>query len=204
MKLRYSPTSPFVRKVMVMLHETGLEGAVERVTVDPLDPEDVKDSPNPLGKIPCLITDDGEALYDSPVILEYLDRRHAGPRMLVDDGPERWTALRRQALADGMLEASVLVFVETLRRPERQSKGWIAHNKAAIGRAVDALEREHLDGPPDLGRIAVAVALAFVDQTFPDEDWRAAHPRLARWFAGFDARPSMRATVLVPARRATG
>lgn len=204
MKLRYSPTSPYVRKVMVMLHETGIEGAIERITVDPLNPEDVKSSPNPLGKIPCLITDDGQALYDSPVILEYLDRRHDGPRMLADDGPERWTALRRQALADGILEASVLVFVETMRRPERQSKGWIAHNKATVARAIDALEGEDLEGPPDIGRIAVAVALAFVDQTFPDEDWRPDHPRLARWFAGFDARPSMRATVLVDARSAKG
>jgi glutathione S-transferase len=203
MKLRYSPTSPYVRKVAVLMHEAGLDPKIERIEVNPLNPDDVKSSPNPLGKIPCLITDDGQVLYDSPVILEYLDRLHAGPRLLAEDGPERWTALRRQALADGILESSVLVFVETMRKPERRSQGWIAHNKAAIDRAIDSLETEaeDLGKAVDIGRIAVAVALAFVDQQFPEENWRAGHPKLAAWFDAFNQRPSMRATVLTEAKR---
>ena len=201
MQLLYSSASPYVRKVMVMAIETGLEASLERVEVDPLDRDDVRGSPNPLGKIPCLITDDGQALYDSPVILDYLDRCHDGPPMLAADGPPRWTALRRQALADGMLESAVLVFIETMRKPERRSAGWIAHNKAAIERAVDSLEGEASDlhGPLDIGKIALAVALAFVDQTFPEDDWRGAHGALGRWFDAVAARPSMRRTVLVEA-----
>ncbi len=203
MQLRYSPTSPFVRKVMVLAVETGLESSLERIEVDTFNPEDVRNSPNPLGKVPCLITDDGEVLFDSPVILEYLDRRHDGPPLLAADGPERWTALRRQALADGILESAVLIFVEALRKPERRSAGWIAHNKAAIDRAIDALEGEAADlaGPFDIGTIAIAVALAFVDQTFPEDDWRGGHAALARWFEEVNARPSMRRTAPVKAER---
>ena len=203
MQLRYSPTSPYVRKVMVMAMETGLEPALERVAVDPLNRNEVRNSPNPLGKIPCLITDDGQVLYDSPVILDYLDRCHDGPPMLATDGPQRWTALRRQALADGMLDSAILIHVETMRKPERRSAGWIAHNKAAIDRAVRSLEGEadDLPGPLDIGRIAVAVALAFVEQTFPEDNWRGVHKALGRWLDEVDARPSMRRTVLVEARR---
>jgi len=99
-----------------------------------------------------------------------------------------------------MLESSVLVFVEAMRRPERQSKGWISHNKAAVASAIDALEAEAdtLGDGFDVGTLTVAVALAFVDQTFPEDDWRASHPALARWFEAANARPSMRRTILVP------
>lgn len=199
MKLRYSPTSPYVRKVWVMALETGLDSKIERVKVSPVNRDDILNSPNPLGKIPCLETDDGLVLFDSPVIMEYLDTVHGGARLLPESGPDRWTALRRQAIADGMLEGSQSCFIEAMRKPERQSKGWIAHNKAMVDRAIDALENEAeaLEGEVDLGRIAIGVALAFVDQTFPDDDWRAGHPKLAAWFEGFNARPSMIETVLV-------
>lgn len=198
MKLRYSPTSPFVRKVWVSVLEAGLAEAIERVEVDPLNRDDVRSSPNPLGKIPCLITDDGMVLFDSPVIVEYLDGRHDGPRLVPLAGPERWHALRRQALGDGMLENIVAIFIEGMRKPERQSKGWMAHNKASVDRVVDALETEagELAGAVDIGRITIAVALAFLDQHFADEDWRGAHPGLAVWFDEFDKRPSMTETVL--------
>lgn len=199
MKLRYSPTSPYVRKVVVMMIETGLDPKIERIKVSPINRDDVLNSPNPLGKIPCLITDDGMALYDSPVVLDYLDTRHDGPRMIPPDGKPRWDALRRQALADGMMESTVAIMIETMRKPERQSKGWIAHNKAAVDRAVDALEAEAdaLEGAVDVGRISVGVALALVDQHFPDEDWRAGHPKLAAWFDAFNQRESMKQTVLI-------
>ena len=199
MKLRYSPTSPYVRKVWVMALETGLDSEIERIKVSPVNRDDILGSPNPLGKIPCLETDDGMVLYDSPVIMEYLDTRHGGDKLLPASGAARWTALRRQAMADGMLEGSVACFIESMRKPERQSKGWIGHNKAMVDRAIDALEDEaaDLDGPVDVGRIAIGVALAFVDQTFPEDDWRANHPKLAAWFEGFNARPSMTETVLV-------
>lgn len=202
MKLRFSPTSPFVRKVVVMAKETGIEDKIEKIKTNPLSRDDVRNSPNPLGKVPCLETEDGQVLYDSPVILDYLDGQHAGPKMIPQSGPARWTALRRQALGDGMLEAGILCFVESMRKPERQSQGWIAHNKAAIDRAIDQLEREadDLGGALDAGKITVGIALAFVDQTFKDDPWRETHPKLAAWFAEFNARPSMTETVLVDPR----
>lgn len=199
MKLRYSPTSPFVRKVWVSVLEAGIADRIERVDVNPLNPRDVSESPNPLGKIPCLITDDGMALFDSPVIVEYLDSQHDGGRLVPEVGPARWNALRRQALGDGMLDNVVAIFIENMRKPERQSRGWIAHNKASANRAMDSLEAEagDLSGAVDIGRIAIAVALAFFDLHFPDEDWRSSHPGLAGWFDAFNQRPSMTETVLV-------
>ncbi len=198
MKLRYSPTSPFVRKVWVSILETGLADRIERVEVNPLNPEDVTNSPNPLGKIPCLVTDDEMVLFDSPVIVDYIDGQHDGNRLVPESGPERWNALRRQALGDGMLDNLVAIFIESMRKPERQSRGWIAHNKASADRAIDALETEASDlaGSIDIGRIAIAVALAFFDRQFPDDNWRASHLALAGWFDVFNQRPSMTETVL--------
>ena len=199
MKLRYSPTSPFVRKVWVSAIEMGLDTSIERIKSDPLNPDDRRDSPNPLGKVPCLETDDGLVLFDSPVIIEYLDSQHGGAKLVPPDGIERWHALRRQALGDGMLDNIVAMFVEQLRKPERQSKGFIVHNKASVERAIDALEAEAdgLDGPVDVGAVTLGVALAFVDQHFRDENWRETHPNLAVWFGAFNQRPSMTETVLV-------
>lgn len=199
MKLRYSPSSPFVRKVWLAVLELGLEDRIERIATNPLKRDDVVNSPNPLGKVPCLETDDGTVLYDSPVIIEYLEAEHGGATLIPAAGPRRWEALRRQALADGMVENIVQCFIESMRKPERQSRGWIAHNKASVDRVVDALEAEadDLAGAVDIGRIAIAVGLAFVDQHFADEDWRGAHPRLARWFDAFNSRPSMTETVLL-------
>ena len=208
MKLRYSPTSPYVRKVCVMAHETGLEQRIERLAIDSLNKDDIVNSPNPLGKVPVLETDDGQWIYDSPVICEYLDSLHDGPKLLPEAGPARWEALSRQALADGMVDATVLIFIEGLRKPERQSLGWIAHNKAAVARAIAALEDQAkigaggLEGPVTIGHIAIAVALDFVLMGLPDEDWRGDHPELARWFAAFAARPSMQATILAESHKA--
>ena len=205
MKLRYSPSSPFVRKVWVSILELGLAEKVERIATNPLKREDREGSPNPLGKVPCLETDDGMALYDSPVIVEYLDGLHAGARLIPSDGRARWDTLRRQALADGIMEAVVASFVETLRQPERQSRGFIAHNRAAVARAIDALETEadtlpNPAGRPDIGAIAIGCALGFADFHFKDMDWRAGHPALARWYDAFARRPSMEATLPVDPR----
>lgn len=200
MKLRYSPSSPFVRKVVVAAMEMGLDSKIERIPTNPMKREDRQGSPNPLGKVPCLETDDGLVLYDSPVIIEYLDSLHAGQKLIPVSGHTRWNALRRQALGDGIIENTVLAFIETLRKPERRSEAWIAHNKGAALRAVDALEAEvdALPGPVDIGRLTLAVALDFVDQHNPDSDWRAMHPRVAAWFDSFKMRPSLQATALLP------
>src|SRR3990167_1033017 len=108
MKLRYSPTSPYVRKVSVTLIETGLDKNIERVATSVWDPKTDIGKDNPLGKIPTLITDDGAVLYDSPVICEYLDGLHKGPKLFPASGEARWRALRLQALGDGMTDAGIL------------------------------------------------------------------------------------------------
>ena len=205
MKLRYSPSSPFVRKVTVFAIEAGLDPKIERVLTNPMKRGSALASPNPLGKVPCLELDDGSALYDSPVILEYLDTVHGGAPLIPREGKPRWDALRRQALADGIMEAVVTTFVETLRQPERQSRGFIAHQRAAVERAVDALEREAPSladprGRPDVATIAIGCALGFVDFHFKDYAWRATHPALGAWFDAFRVRPSMTATEPVDPR----
>ncbi len=197
MKLRYSPLSPFVRKVTVMLIETGLEDKVERIPTDVWDPETDIAKDNPLGKIPTLITDDGKVLYDSPVICEYLDGLHDGEKLFPASGQARWQALRLQALGDGMSEAGVLRLLETRRPEEVRYEKWMARQTATVFRAMDALESEvdGLEGPPGIGQVAVGCSLGWLDFRFPDLGWRQDRPGLAEWFEGFSERPSMTATV---------
>ncbi|PPR12121.1 MAG: putative GST-like protein YibF [Alphaproteobacteria bacterium MarineAlpha11_Bin1] len=202
MKLRWSPTSPFVRKVIVFMKEKGIEDAVEKEKSNPLSREDRAATPSPLGQIPCLITDDGLSIYDSPVILEFLDVECSGPEMLPRDGKDRWTILIRQALADGMIGSMVVCFVESLKKPERQSPSIMAHNKNIVFKGISELEKDisGFAGNIDVGTISVAVALAFADQTFPDDDWRADCQSLAEWFDEFNQRPSMTESALIDAR----
>lgn len=196
MKLRYSPLSPFVRKVTVTLIETGLEDKVERIPTDVWDPETDIAKDNPLGKIPALITDDGKVLYDSPVICEYLDGLHDGDKLFPASGQTRWQALRLQALGDGMSEAGVLRLLETRRPEEMQYEKWMARQTATVLRAMDALESETdgLEGPLTIGQVAVGCSLGWLDFRFPDLGWRQDHPGLAEWFESFSERPSMTAT----------
>jgi glutathione S-transferase len=199
MKLYYSPASPFVRKVWLAVEELGLQDRVERVPTNPMKRGDMADSPNPLRKVPCLIAEDGQVLYDSPVIIEYLDSEHGGNRLIPRSGPERWKALRLQALADGMMDAAVLAMIEGMRKPERQSAGWIAHNRGVVERGLAALDAEAgvLKEEATVGTLTVAVALELLAIHLPDLDWRAEHPALADWFDAFARRPSMIATRLV-------
>jgi glutathione S-transferase len=198
MKLRYSATSPYVRKVLVTAIELGLETRIERTPADTRDPNSGLSHDNPLGKVPALILDDGEVLYDSPVICEYLDSLHQGQKLFPPAGPARWTALRQQALCDGISDAAILRMLESRRRPE--ALRWpdsIAHQSGKVSRALDRLEAEaaHLDGPLTIGQIAAGCTLAYLDFRFGDEDWRPAHPKLAAWHAAFAKRPSMSQTV---------
>jgi glutathione S-transferase len=197
MKLRYSPTSPYVRKVIVVAIETGLDGRIERVPTVTADPASGLARDNPLGKVPVLITDDGTAIYDSPVICEYLDSLHDGRKLIPPAGAGRWTALRRQALADGILDAALLRRLETQRPSAQQSTEWIEKQRGVMVRGLDALEgeAEALADPPTVGEIAVAAALGYVDFRFPEDRWRDRRPKLAAWYEAFAQRPSMTATV---------
>jgi len=197
MLLRHSHTSPFVRKVTVMLHEAGLAGQVKTETVDGWSEPELLTDDNPLSMVPTLVLDDGSSLYDSPVICDYLDRQHAGPAMIPADGDARWQVLREQALADGILDSAILIFVETGKRPEEKRWGWwLDLKRRAITRSLDLLEQRvgELGGRVDLGTISTAVALAYLDLRGAVGEWRDGRPRLAAWFAEFAQRPSMIAT----------
>lgn len=199
MKLRYSPTSPFVRKVCVTALETGLYDRIERIPINVYLPSTDIASDNPLGKVPALITEGGEVLYDSPVICEYLDTLHDGLKLFPPPGGARWTALRQQALGDGILDAGVLKLLEERRPENEQSPAWITKQTAKLARGLDALEdeAEALSGPITIGHIAIGCALGWLEFRFADEHdhWRNNRTSLAHWYENFAQRPSMQDTV---------
>jgi glutathione S-transferase len=199
MKLHYNVASPYVRKVMAVAIETGLRERLELVErkMSPVNPSPELNRDNPLGKIPCLVTDEGVVLYDSRVICEYLDGLHDGPRMFPSAGPARWRALRRQAEGDGILDAAVLTRYETFLRPEeRRWPEWIEGQKQKFRRALDALEGEAagFGDAVDIGTITIGCALGYLDFRYQEENWRAQRPRLAAWWERFAQRPAMART----------
>ena len=200
MKL-YAPTpSPSVRKVRVLARETGLAARIEEIpaAVSPIAPDERVTRANPLGKVPALILDDGTALYDSPVICEYLDGLHSGRRLFPPAGPARWAALRQQAEGDGLLDAAVLTRYELVLRPEPlRWPEWVAGQKAKVAAVLDDLERDaaSLAGELTIGGITIACALGYLDFRFADDAWRTGRPRLAAWFAEVSMRESLRATM---------
>lgn len=198
MRLRFSPTSPYTRKVTVTALELGLDERIHRIGTNPWDPETDLDRDNPLSKVPALTIDDGTVLFDSPVICEYLDSLHQGHKLFPAPGPARWAALRLQALADGVLDAAVLRLVEKARRPaEYRWPDWDARQKRAVDRALDLLERERggIGGGVTIAEIAIGCALGYLDFRFAGDDWRGGRPKTAAWYEQFAERPSMRATV---------
>jgi glutathione S-transferase len=197
MKLRFSGASPYVRKVMVTAHEIGLADKIEKIATDVWSPATDAHSDNPLGKVPTLVLDGGEVLFDSPVICEYLDSLHSGVKLFPPAGGARWRALRQQALADGILDAGILARLEGNRKDGEKSPGWLARQKTAVARGFDAFEQAaaELDGPITIGQIALGCAIGWVNFRFPDDRVLDKRPALAAWYAKFSARPSMVATV---------
>ncbi|MEP3442444.1 MAG: glutathione S-transferase [Sulfitobacter sp.] len=199
MKLYYAPTSPYVRKVMILLEETGQLGDVEVINVatTPLAADGGLLTKNPLAKVPALERPDGPTLYDSRVITAYLDAR-AGDR-LYPSGARRWETLTLEATADGILDAALLMTYEGRLRPQdKQMPEWVAGQWDKISRALVALNTRwisHLSGPLDMGQIAVACALAYVDFRHGTRDWRHGNDQLAAWFKAFESRPWMVSTV---------
>lgn len=197
MQLYFNPASPYVRKVRVAAHELGLGNEIELISVSltPVSPHEGVRSGNPIGKIPTLIADDGTALYDSPVICEYLDALAGGNRIFPAPGAARWTALRRQAMADGIMDAAVLTRYEEAARPkELRWQAWVDGQLLKVRTALDALEREDLEGVLDIGTISIACALGYLDLRFSSEGWRGSRPRLAAWAGAIGQRPSLAAT----------
>jgi len=192
--LRHHPASPYARKVRVAADLLGLSDRIDVAPADAADPADSLRRQNPLGKIPTLILEDGSALYDSRVIVDYLDHL-AGGGVIPAEPAARFTALRLQALGDGVNDAALLIRYETFSRPEALRYGEaIAHQQGKIDRALDALEAAPPAGPVDIGHISVACALGYLDLRF-DGEWRAMHPRLVAWLEKFaHAVPAFEAT----------
>ena len=202
MKLHWSPRSPFVRKVMVVLHETGLvsDVALMRNPVSMDRPNDRVMEDNPLGKIPTLVLADGRVLFDSRVICEYLDGLHDGPRLFPVEEAARIRALVRQALADGLLDTVVLWRVwhgERDRDPFDPTDPVQAAFARKVTAGLDSLEDQVSSAgadTADIGDVAVACALSYLDFRWAVLGWRTGRDRLAEWHRGFEARPSMVAT----------
>lgn len=201
MILRSSPASPFARKVRIAAAVLGLDRDVTIEPADTIEPSDSVRRQNPLGKIPVLILDDGTALYDSPVILEYLDHRAGGGRIIPAAPAARFAALCLEALCDGILDAAILrVYEGRWRPPEHHVAKWVEHQTGKMTRALAALEAEPpgLDTPPHVGQITAACALGYLDLRF-EGTWRRDYPRLVAWLDRFAA-----AVPAFAATRATG
>lgn len=196
MKLRYSATSPYARKVLATAIETGLDGRIERVPTDPWSPETDLPASNPLGKVPALELEDGTVLFDSRVICEYLDSLHGGARLYPESGMARWKVLRLAAIGEGLCDAAINRLLDT-RRPENlRSADWQARQKATMARACDVLEAEagKLGGAVTIGQLSVACALGYLDLRFDADHWREGRPALTAWFEAFAQRPSIAST----------
>ena len=197
MILRSSPSSPFGRKVRIAISILGLDHDVKVEAADTTDVNDSVRKQNPLGKIPVVIDEDGTAYYDSRVILEYLDVRAGGGKIVPRDAKARLAALRLQALCDGILDASILTIYETRwRKTETHEPKWLEHQAGKVSRALAALEAAPppLDATPDVGQITLACTLGYRDFRF-NGNWRGDHPRLVAWLDQFAARvPAFAAT----------
>jgi glutathione S-transferase len=184
MRLHHSPTSPYVRKVMACAIARGIEGRIETIATNPHESPPALLAANPLSKVPTLVTDDGIAVYDSPVICEYLDTLGDAPPLFPPVGSAaRLRALILQATADGILDAAVARRMHAAWPQDEGRQAFDARQKAAIARALDVLEKAPPQGLADIGAIAVGCALGYLDFRFAHEPWRDAHPRLAAWFA---------------------
>lgn len=201
MILRSAAPSPFGRKVQIALSVLGFDDVKVEPT-DTMDPHDPVRAQNPLGKIPVLIGEDGIAYYDSRVILEYLDERAGGGKIIPREFGQRFAALRLQALCDGLIDASILTVYEgRWRAPDRHEPKWLDHQAGKVTRAIASLEAappplDPAPARPNVGQIALACALGYRDLRFGG-DWRADHPRLVAWLDGFATRvPAFGATAL--------
>ena len=198
--LRNAPASPFGRKVRIAAALCGLDSRIEIVIADTADPADPLRGQNPLGKIPTLILEDGTVLYDSRVIVEFLDTQ-AGGGIIIPPGAPRFPALIMQALADGVMDASLLrVYEGRYRSPETHNERWLDSQRGKVDRGLAIFEASPpaLSSPPHVGQIALACALGYQDLRFEGK-WRNTYPRLVAWLDDFSAKvPSFEATRATP------
>lgn len=187
MKLHFSGTSPYVRKCVAVARHHGL--TMEHVTANPAQNPASLLADNPLCKVPSMVTDDGLALNDSPLICEYLDHIGTGAKLFPAAGPARWQALAVAALADGILDAAVPRRGASMLPQDEGRQAADARFKAAMTRAVDALEGIDLSGPLDIGQVGVMCALGYLDFRYAHEPWRAGHPKLEAFYTAHMKNP---------------
>jgi len=200
MKLFYSPTSPYARKCRAAAIEKGLESRIEFLTVSPMANPPELLAANPLAKVPALVLADGRCIVDSRVICQFIDSLSAAAILVPRTTDERHETLTREALADGISDAAFNRTMERLRPEPQRSPDWTARWTNAIRRAVAHFNAHVPDRPqPDLGDIALACALGYLDLRHGDLNWRKEAPELARWFETFSARPSIAQTAPPPA-----
>nr|UZH23209.1 hypothetical protein [myxobacterium MSr12020] len=195
MKLFYAPTSPFARKVRVTAHELALGERIDLVQVNPWSDAELR-SLNPLAKVPTLVRDDGQVLFESALICEYLDHLAAGG-LYPAPGEARWSALLRQGIAEGIKAAAGRLFADEHRPAQERSSSVMQRQAEAIEAGLDRLEREAgalSTGLEDIGAIAVACALGYLDFRWPERAWREGRSGLGRWFDVVGQRPSMLST----------
>ena len=199
MKLRWAAGSPFVRKVMVTAIEAGLEDRIEKIETNYADPENEFVNDNPLGKVPALILDDGSVLANSPVICAYLDSLHDGEKLIPPDGPARWQALHLEGLGDGLCESAITIVRENVRPEEKQWDAIRERQWSKFERTMGWLDNraEILEGRITIGHVALGCAIGWTVFRLADRlgDWQTRWPNIANWFAAFEQRPSMRATM---------
>ena len=198
MILRSAPASPFGRKAKIAAALLGLPVSV--VDADTMSATDSIRGGNPLGKIPTLILDDGTTLFDSSVIVAYLDAVAGGDRLIPAEIGPRFAALRLEALADGICDAALLqVYEGRWRAADKHEAAWVDHHAGKVERALAALESAPPTGPVTVGHIALACALGYLDLRFGN-GWRDGHPGLVAWLDGFAGLvPSFEATRVKPA-----
>ena len=194
MRLFFSPTSPFVRKVLACAVARGVRGQIELLTTDPWSSPPALLAQNPLAKVPCLVTEDGLALFDSPVICEYLDSVGNDAPMFPPQHAARWRALKFQAIGDGIMDAAVLARNEGSRPRDDARDAVIVRQKDAIAHALDLLESAPPAAHLDIGSITVACALGYLDLRHAALQWRKTRPRLEQWEAEMGGLPEMTET----------
>ena len=195
MKLWYSPASPFVRKVLVFAHETGVADSIELVPGNVWEPDTGITRDNPLGKVPALATPDG-VFAGSYLCCEYLDTLHAGRRLIPQDGPERWPVLQLHAFADGIIEATVARVIEQVRRPKEYIyQGTLDRQSAKIVQTLDRIAPMTPTQIINIATITLGCALGYLDFRAPQLAWREGRGALSQWYETFSARKSMQATL---------
>lgn len=200
MTLYYNAASPFARKVLLVLHETGQldRVALQSTVLTPIAPVAELNNDNPAGKIPALCLADGNVIHDSRVILDYLDHQHVGNPLIPREGSARWRRLTLASLADALLDAALLIRYEMALRPqEKHWAEWLDNQQEKIERTLNYFEQEaitELSSAFDVASISVAAALGYIDFRQPDLAWRNRYPRLANWYFEVSQRPSMQAT----------